>query len=283
VSSGAATGHLPFSIDVVLSDDLLKYRQAFEEAARRWLKVVTGGGPPIVAGGETIEGLLIVAECKKLDRKGGLSANTEIDLSALRNSQAGRTAGLPGKATITLDAIDMKAMDDEEAAASDPAEKENIRRYRVDLITHEIGHALGLSQVIWDRKGLLDRTSDPRQPAFTGSEAKREFGLAFGAQSRPVPLETFGRDEQFIGHWRQAYFHSELMTFFLEDRPNLIGPVTVAALQDLGYRVDPTGAETKEIDLDGARVAVPSPVPGAARPTVLRRHRWLNCHVRPNN
>jgi Leishmanolysin len=272
--------HHPFSINVVYSDDLARtHRGAFEAAVNRWLKVVVGGGPPVVASGETINGLLIVAECKELNREGGLSANTDLDLSALRDNRAGPTAGLPGKATITLDATDMKALDDREAAA-DAAEKENIRGYRVDLVAHEIGHALGLSRVVWERKGLLDRTSDPHQPAFTGPAAKREFGLAFGVQSRPIPLETFGRNEQFIGHWRQAYFHSELMTFFLEDRPNRIGPVTVAALEDLGYKVDRAGAETKEIDLDGSVVAAPSPILGTARPTVLRSHRWLNCLVR---
>jgi len=268
-----------FTVDVVFSNSLTPtHRKAFAEAVNRWLKVVVRGGPPVVAGDETIEGLLILAECKDLDRKGGLRANTELDRSALRGSSAGKTAGLPGKATITLDATDMRTLDDQEAAAG-AAEQESIKRFRVDLIAHEIGHALGLSRIVWEGKGFLDRTN-LEQPVFTGSAAKSAFGQALGTEPRSVPLETFGRDEEFIGHWRQAFFHSELMTFFLEDRPNLIGPLTVAALQDLGYTVDPAGAQTKELDLDGSVVATPSPILGTARPTVLPSHRWLNCSVR---
>jgi Leishmanolysin len=272
--------HFPFSIRFVFADALdATYRVAFEDAKARWLKVVTGGGPPVVAGGENIEGLLILAECKNLGGKGGLRANTDLDVSALRGSDAGPTAHLPAKATITLDATDMTVIDEQEAKARGD-DKENIRRYRVDLVAHEIGHALGLSKVVWDLKGLLDRNSVPHQPAFTGSAAQREFGTALRTGPRPVPLETFGRDEEFIGHWRQAYFHSELMTFFLEDRPNLISPLTVAALEDLGYEVDRAGVQTLELDLDGSRVPPAVPIAGTASSTVLNRHRWLNCRVR---
>ena len=273
--------HHPFAIDVEFSENLTEtQRAAFRTAVERWLRVVVAGGPPMTVAGQTIDGLRIVAKCEKLDREGGLSANTDLDLAALREDSAGPTAGLPAKATITLDTVDMKLLDDHEAAAGSSIEQAGIRRFRVDLVAHEIGHALGLSQVVWERKRLLDRTSDPDQPAFRGSAAERAFGRPFAERARPVPLETFGRNEEFIGHWRQAYFHSELMTFFLEDRPNLIGPVSVAALQDLGYMVDPSGAETKEIDLDGPAVPVSAPIDGVAPPTVLRSHRWLNCRVR---
>src|SRR5215475_12321933 len=114
-SSLAATGHFPFSVHVVFSDDLIATQPqmvgVFEKAANRWLNVIVGGGGPVVAGGETIDGLLILADCKNLGREGGLAANTDLDLSALRGG-TGVTVGLPAKATITLDATDMKALDE---------------------------------------------------------------------------------------------------------------------------------------------------------------------------
>src|SRR6266567_525583 len=117
---GSASGGVkhPFSMDVDFHDGLTPIqRQAFRDAVGRWLNVIVGGGPPVVAGGETIDGLLVLAKCEKLpDREGGLAANTELDLAALRDSTAGQAKDLPGKATITLDLGDMKELDQDEAA-----------------------------------------------------------------------------------------------------------------------------------------------------------------------
>src|SRR5574341_2310991 len=149
VGSAKGGAKYPFSMDVDFHDELTPtQRQAFREAVRRWLKVIVGGGPSVRAGDETVAGLLVLAKSENLpDKKGGLLAHTDLDLAALRGPAAGPTAHLPGKATITLDSTDMAALDAEEAAAVGSA-KTDLGRFRVDLIAHEIGHALGFSRAV---------------------------------------------------------------------------------------------------------------------------------------
>ena len=248
-------------------------------------------GGPIGASAGAADRLSITADCKKLDRKGGLSADTRVDLSLLRRRDIGPRGPLPGKATITLDLDDMAGLDQREEqavqAAQTEAEKASVRksmrRFLCDLIAHEIGHALGLSRDVWERKGFLKRTPATNTPVFVGPSAMSAFGRALNTGPMDVPLETFGDGDKFVGHWRQAVFHSELMTFLLEDNPNLIGPVTVAALQDLGYEVNAGAAETDGVDL-GSRPS-PAPTPSQASPgpvhRLLRDHRWINCRVLP--
>jgi hypothetical protein len=174
VGSAKGGAKYPFSMDVDFHDELTPtQRQAFREAVvDRWLKVIVGGGPPVLAGGETVAGLLVLAKCENLpDKKGGLSANTDLDVAALRGTAAGPTAHLPGKATITLDSIDMAVLDAEEAAAVGSA-KTDIGRYRVDLIAHEIGHAQDSPRLSGEERATPEEF--PRgAPVFTWARRPR--------------------------------------------------------------------------------------------------------------
>jgi len=290
-SSTARDPRSPFSIDVEFGVGMTtKRREAFKLAAERWLRIIASGGPPVAAGGEAVDGLLILANCDAIASEGGLSADTELDLSAVRGRDVGPGANLPGKATITLNRDDMEDLDKREeeqakqnaAAGSRVTPEESVGRFLVDLIAHEIGHALGLSRDIWRRTGFLTENPGTNKPVFTGPAATRTFGTLLHTGPTDVPLEIFGNKGEFISHWRQAIFHSELMTFLLEDRPNVIGPVTVAALQDLGYQVDASARETDGIDLGDSGPLAPSPPVAAPGPVhqVIRDRRWINCRVR---
>ena len=252
-----------------------KQREAFDLAVGRWKRIIRTGDP-----------LMIRVRSGKLDRKEGLLAKTTI-VAPRKGAQGGEN--FRREATITLDIEDMELLDTAQKEAADDADAGRIARFRGDLIAHEIGHALGFSREVWEAHNLLDGST------FIGRRATREYGKRLAAhvgsreaQPTPVPLEIFGGAEQFIGHWRQAIFHSELMTFIVEDRPNPIGPVTMAALADLGYEVvDPPGAEidhidfTDQIDFTGT-LAPDVPVPRRAKPekpnkathTLFPNRRW---------
>jgi hypothetical protein len=112
----------------------------------------------------------------------------------------------------------------------------------VNVITHEMGHVLGLGS-IWDELGLRQGAGSVN-PTFTGPSAMREFAaLAGGGAARAVPLDNVGGPGTRDVHWREAVFGNELMTGFLNDGPNPLSRLTIAALEDMGYEVGYASAD----------------------------------------
>jgi hypothetical protein len=110
-----------------------------------------------------------------------------------------------------------------------------------DVITHEMGHVLGIG-TIWTHKRLL-KGAGTSNPTFVGKNAMREYGALRKATKRPVPVENTGGQGTADSHWREAVFHDELMTGFVAAANNPLSRMTVASLQDLGYVVDMGAAE----------------------------------------
>jgi hypothetical protein len=110
-----------------------------------------------------------------------------------------------------------------------------------DVITHEMGHVLGIG-TIWTTKGLLSGASG-NNPTFTGTNAKKAYGLLKGTGPVPVPVENTGGPGTRNSHWRNTIFRNELMTGFVDSPPNPLSRLTVASLRDLGYVVDLAKAE----------------------------------------
>ncbi len=106
-----------------------------------------------------------------------------------------------------------------------------------DVITHEMGHVLGIG-TLWDRKGLL-KNAGRQNPTFTGSGAMQEYKvLRATGRSKRVPVENTGGPGTRDGHWREVVFRNELMSGFISTPGNPLSRVTVASLGDLGYQVD---------------------------------------------
>ena len=117
-----------------------------------------------------------------------------------------------------------------------------------------MGHVIGFGTV-WNLLGLLQNPSDPAfggipgaDTHFDGPDAIAAFNTVGGSSyaGAKVPVEndnsTFGTGS-LDSHWRESVFDSELMSPSVNVGANPLSEVTVASLGDLGYVVNPAGAD----------------------------------------
>jgi Big-like domain-containing protein/leishmanolysin len=194
--------------------------QAFAEAAARWESVVTGDLPDnrvvIPAGGcgntspqldEMVDDVLILIA---LHNPNGFVA--DAGPCNLRDQSL-----LPILGLIQIDIGPLGG------------------QFLVDIISHEMGHVLGIG--VGPRwRHLLSGTGGP-DPHFIGAQAVSAFNSVGGntyTLGEKVPVQNIGS----VGaHWRQSVFRNELMASGTNST-NPLSIVTVAALADLGYQVD---------------------------------------------
>jgi hypothetical protein len=256
--AGAAS---PFTIEVRFVGGLTEpQKAAFAAAANRWTKVIVGDLPSVNVEGEEIDDVVIVAQGEEIDGAGQILG--QAGPTALRPRSAGKSALLPAKGIMTFDSADLAEMEADGSLG--------------DVITHEMGHVLGIG-TIWELKRLLKgaRTNNPR---FVGRKAREEFVTlqsvrqsgrrlsrrrrlqrrrrARAGNAKAVPVENQGGPGTRNGHWREAVFANELMTGFVDVAPNPLSRLTVASLQDMGYDVDLNAAEPYQIPSVRARVAM---------------------------
>jgi hypothetical protein len=216
----------PFTIEVRFLGGLTtKQKNAFKTAADRWSKVIVGDLPSVKVGAEVIDDLLILAQGQAIDGPGIILG--QAGPTRLRPKSAGAAAFLPAKGEMAFDTADLKAM-----------EKDGTL---VDVITHEMGHVLGIG-TIWTHKGLL-KNAGSSNPTFTGATAMAEYGKLKGTGPTRVPVENTGGAGTQDSHWRETVFRKELMTGFVDVTKNPLSRMTIASLQDMGYVVDFKAAE----------------------------------------
>jgi hypothetical protein len=216
----------PFTIDVRFLGGLTTTQmKAFKTAADRWSKVIIGDLPSVMANGEVIDDVLILAQGSDIDGPGGILG--QAGPSRLRPANAGKHAFLPAVGEMAFDTADLDEM-----------EKKGTL---VDVITHEMGHVLGIG-TIWQLKKLL-QGAGKSNPSFIGAKAKVEYGKLRGSGPVKVPVENTGGPGTKDSHWRETVFRNELMSGFIAAPNNPISAMTVASLQDMGYEVDVNAAE----------------------------------------
>ena len=222
----AAAAVTPYTIEVRFAGGLTQSQKAaFAAAADRWTRVIVGDLPSARVSGEVIDDLVIVAQGANIDGPGKVLG--QAGPTALRPATAGNAAFLPAKGRMTFDTADLAKMESQ--------------RTLVDVITHEMGHVIGIGTV-WGRKGLL-RDPDTVNPTFRGLQAMEEYGLLKGTGPTAVPVENTGGPGTANSHWRETVFHNELMSGFIAAPGNPLSRVTVGSLSDIGYEVDLDAAD----------------------------------------
>jgi hypothetical protein len=217
----------PFTIEVRFIGGLTaKQKAAFKQAADRWTRVIVGDLPSVRVDNEVIDDVLILAQGSAIDGPGRILG--QAGPTRLRPASAGKAAFLPAKGIMAFDTADLKKME--------------TNKTLNDVITHEMGHVLGIG-TIWDTKGLL-KNGGSSNPTFAGKAAMAEYKLLRGAtRARQVPVENTGGPGTADGHWRETVFRNELMSGFVAVADNPLSRLTAASLGDLGYEVDLDAAE----------------------------------------
>lgn len=223
------------------SDFTSDQKQTIREALAPWEEAITGDldplFPPLDRAGEClidgrgIDDLVLAVQANPLDGAGGVLA--QAGPCVVRTPAAGLFT-TPASGVVTIDEADL----------DNPDLKQ--------IVTHEVGHALGIG--IGPIEGWGSNTEDlgTLDPLHAGTNTVDAFEqLESDAYlSDGVPLENVGGQGTAGGHWREANFDTELMTGFIN--PNIEMPlsrVSLAALEDIGYEVDRSAADPFELPM----------------------------------
>lgn len=200
-------------------------QQTFRDAARRWSQIIVGDLPSMMVDGREIDDVEITATAVPIDGAYGV-----LGQAGPRVVRPG-ARGLPATGIMQFDTADVGRMVSQGTFTN--------------VILHEMGHVIGIG-TLWGSFGLVTGagTADPQ---YVGVRALAEYRALVGSGSTPtgVPVENVGGAGSRDAHWRESVFDNELMTSIAES-PGISMPIsrlTVASLEDLGYRVNYAAAD----------------------------------------
>lgn len=140
---------------------------------------------------------------------------------------------LPAVGAVDVDSADIAAM---------------VSRGTLEnVLTHELGHVLGIGTIWVTQQRNLLRGVDGSDPRYIGAGASREaavMGFIDGDSTRGVEAENEGGVGSIRSHWRESVYTTEVMTSI--DGPGSLAPlsrISAASLRDLGYVTREAGAD----------------------------------------
>lgn len=237
-----------FTIDLrFLSIPPANIRDAFVEAALRWMEVITGDLPDRLvslqarscvldnspAFSELVDDIVIFADFPTIDGPGNILG--QANFCDFRPGSR-----LPSAGGMQFDIADALAL-------------ESTGRFK-DVAIHEMGHVLGLSKFNWGPLGLVSGLggTDPFYTGPAGSAGWSTLNIFYSGQ--PVPIENEHGEGTRDSHWRESVLNTEIMTGFIEAEgiPMPLTRLTIGALGDAGYHVDLAKADVFVATLRGA-------------------------------
>lgn len=228
-----------FEITVRFADQFLSAAQqaTVRNAAARWSSVITSDlpdVPDIQANGGVIDDLLVDVYVSDIDGSGNTWGWANV-------TDWRPDINLPYRAVVHIDVSDLNYM--EAVGLFD------------DLMVHEFGHTVGAG-IGWQRYGLIEGggSSDPR---FIGPAATAEYNRIFNRTEPGVPVANTGGAETRDKHFREDVLGNEIMTGFINQGHNSLSSITVYSLQDMGYEVDVTAADSYSPNLRGGGIGEP--------------------------
>lgn len=261
----AASVKSDYNIDVrffgpEMSDE---QRALFTNAAARISAIVVGdvpdapltgtdasaecGIPGLPTLNETIDDLVIYASVQDIDGSGKILA--EAGPCLFRPDAQGNLTAI---GVMLFDAADLADM--------------MTRGTLQDVITHEMLHVVGIG-TLWSKRNLVV-AEGTASVAYTGAQGRTGCVDDGGATvcASTVPVENNGVAGTADAHWREYTFGAELMTGYVNYGSMPLSAITVGSLADIGYAVNPFGADPYQVPVPGAaRDVVPAPATGWER------------------
>lgn len=190
------------------------------------------GGMPTVDDAKctypaVIDDVFMCAESKEIDGRGGTLGWATLIFTRTKgktNPRTGNPFNLPLAGYMAFDAKDIGEID------------ESIL---YDIMLHEMGHLLGLG-LLWNKNGVYTPDSGLYR---ANTRAQAEFS-ALGCSGR-LPVELDGGSGTVNSHWDEDCLKHELMSGFTDSKENaILSRITLGGLEDIGYTVNYSGADT---------------------------------------